>query len=193
VPLDAQQPAEARRPGFPPKASFVAMVCLLLVVGLGIAGALWRGAHLPPARSASFAGQPGPWPQSPWLNTRPGVKYVGDAACARCHVDIAETFRRHSMGRSLFPIASAPAVGVDRPTGTATFNAGRPVFTIERRDGREIHRETVRDGGQVLAQVEAEVAYAVRSGARSISYLIERDGRLFMSPITWYTQKQQWG
>jgi hypothetical protein len=97
------------------------------------------------------------------------------------------------MGRSLFPIASAPAVGVDRPTGTATFNAGRPVFTIERRDGREIHRETVRDGGQVLAQVEAEVAYAVRSGARSISYLIERDGRLFMSPITWYTQKQQWG
>jgi Flp pilus assembly protein TadD len=192
VPLDAQQPAEARRPGFPPKASFVAMVCLLLVVGLGIAGALWRGAHLPPARSASFASQPGPWPQSPWLNTRPGVKYVGDAACARCHVDIAETFRRHSMGRSLFPIASAPAVGVDRPTGTATFNAGRSVFTIERRDGREIHRETVRDGGQVLAQVEAEVAYAVGSGARSISYLIERDGRLFMSPITWYTQKQQW-
>ena len=49
----------------------------------------------------SFAGQAGSWPQSPWLNTRPGVEYVGDAVCARCHPDIAETFRRHPMGRSL--------------------------------------------------------------------------------------------
>jgi tetratricopeptide (TPR) repeat protein len=190
--LDAQQPAKARRPGFHPHVSIVAPACLLLVVGLGIAAALWRAGYFPPARPVSFAGRPGPWPQSPWLNTRPGVKYVGDAACARCHADIAETFRRHSMGRSLFPNASAPAVGVDRPAGTASFNVARSVFTIERRDGREIHRETVRDGGKVVAQVEAEVAYAVGSGARSISYFIERDGRLFMSPITWYTQKQNW-
>ncbi len=44
----------------------------------------------------------------------------------------------------------------------------------------------------MLVQVEGEVAYAVGSGARSITYLVERDGRLFESPITWYTQKQQW-
>jgi Cytochrome c554 and c-prime len=190
--LDAQQPAKARRSGFHPHVSIVAAACLLLVVGLGIAAALRRAGHFPPARPVSFAGRPGPWPQSPWLNTRLGVKYVGDAACARCHPDIAEKFGRHSMGRSLFPIASAPAVGIDRPNGTATFNAGPSVLTIERRGGREIHRETVRDGAKVLAEVEAEVAYAIGSGARSISYLIERDGRLFMSPITWYTQKQHW-
>ena len=133
-----------------------------------------------------------PWPQSPWLNARPDVKYVGDAVCARCHADIAATFRRHPMGRSLAPIAKAPAVGFERETGTATFKAGASEFTIERRGGREIHRETVRDGGHVLAQVEAEVAYAVGSGARSITYLVEHDGRLFESPITWYTQKQRW-
>ena len=69
------------------------------------------------------------------------------------------------MGRSLTPIASAPPVGFDRPDGTATFRAGPSEFTIERRDGREIHRETVRDGDRVLAQVEGEVAYAVGSGA----------------------------
>ena len=66
------------------------------------------------------------------------------------------------------------------------------MFTIERRGGREIHRETFLDGTKVLAQVEGEVAYAVGSGAHSISYLVEHDGRLFQSPITWYTQKQKW-
>jgi Flp pilus assembly protein TadD len=126
------------------------------------------------------------------LNARPGVSYVGDAVCARCHADIAETFRRHPMGRSLAPIATAPAAGFDRPTGTATFSAGASLFTIERRGGREIHRESVSDGGHVLAQVEGEAAYAVGSGARSITYLVEHDGRLFESPITWYTQKQRW-
>ena len=29
-------------------------------------------------------------------------------------------------------------------------------------------------------------------GRDSISYLVEHDGRLFQSPITWYTQKQKW-
>jgi Flp pilus assembly protein TadD len=126
------------------------------------------------------------------LNARPGVKYVGDAACARCHPDIAQTFGRHPMGQSLAPIASAPAAGIAGPTGTKSFGVGPSVFTIERRGGREIHRESFLDGGKVLAQVEGEIAYSIGSGARAITYLIERDGRLFESPITWYTQKQQW-
>jgi predicted CXXCH cytochrome family protein len=190
--LDAQQPVKARRPGFPPHVSIVALVCLLLVVGLVIAGSQWLAGDSSSARSASLARQAGSWPQSPWLNTRPGVKYLGDAECARCHADIAETYRRHPMGRSLAPIALAPAVGPDRRAATTTFEAGGSVFTIDRRGGREIHRETVRDGGRVLAQVEGEVTYSVGSGARSISYLVEHDGRLFLSPITWYTQKQRW-
>jgi tetratricopeptide (TPR) repeat protein len=112
--------------------------------------------------------------------------------CARCHAELVDAFGRTPMGRSLTPIALAPAVGLDRPTGTATFVAGPSMFTIERQGGREIHRETVRDGGRVLAQVEGEVAYAIGSGARSISYLVEHEGRLFESPITWYSQKQRW-
>ena len=95
------------------------------------------------------------WPQSPWLNTRPEVKYVGDAACARCHPEIAETFGRHPMGRSLAPIASVPAAGSAQPTGTTTFVVAPSMFTIERRGGREIHRETFLDGTKVLAKSRA--------------------------------------
>ena len=114
--------------------------------------------------------------------------------CAyRCHADIAETFSHHPMGRSLFPIASAPAVGFTQPNGTATFTAGRSEFSIERRDGREIHREIFRDGGQVLAQVEAEVAYAVGSGTRTASRTwSSTTAGCSESPITWYSQTQKW-
>ena len=48
------------------------------------------------------------------------------------------------------------------------------------------------EAGRAVAQVEAEVKYALGSGTRGISYLIEHDGRLFQSPISWYGQKRQW-
>ena len=48
-------------------------------------------------------------PLSPWENARPGVKYMGDAACTRCHADIAETFGPDPMGRSLGPLDQPPA------------------------------------------------------------------------------------
>jgi Flp pilus assembly protein TadD len=186
--LDAQQPDDAGRPRLHRHVSIFVLACVLLIVGFGIARALWPVGHSASPRSA----ESGSWPQSPWLNTRHGVSYVGDAACARCHADIAESFRHHPMGRSLAPISKAPAVGFDRPSGTTTFGAGPSRFTVERRPGREIHRETFHDGAKVLAQVEADVKYALGSGTRGFSYLVEHDGRLFQSPITWYTQKQQW-
>src|SRR5262249_11786182 len=116
----------------------------------------------------------------------------GAAACSRCHGDIAETFRRHPMGRSLAPIAAGRRGG-DRSDGSITFQSGSSHFTIERRGGREVHRETRRDEqGRILARVEAEVAYALGWGPRGVSSLFERDGRLFQSPISWYSQKNRW-
>ena len=38
------------------------------------------------------------------INARADVKYVGDAACVECHREISESYRTHSMGRSLYPI-----------------------------------------------------------------------------------------
>src|SRR5262249_34724099 len=41
---------------------------------------------------------------SPYLNTRSGVAYVGDAICAKCHRPQAESYAHHSMGRALIPV-----------------------------------------------------------------------------------------
>ena len=97
------------------------------------------------------------------------------------------------MGRSLAPIAEAPTVGETRSDGTITFNIGSSQFTIERHGGREVHREAqLDDNGRVLAQVAGEVKYALGSGSRGVAYLVEHDGRLFQSPISWYTLKSLW-
>ena len=81
---------------------------------------------------------------SPYKNTRPGVKYVGDAACSRCHAEIAETFRQHPMGRSLSPITAAPIKG-DEAGDRLLFEAQGLQYSIENRDGHVIHKETRRD------------------------------------------------
>jgi hypothetical protein len=129
---------------------------------------------------------------SPYKNTRPGVRYVGDAACVRCHAEIAETFRQHPMGRSLAPVTAAH-MSADGPSDRVLFEVYGLRYSVENRDGRLIHKEARRDAaGRIVAQNEAQVQYAVGSGRRGVGYLIERDGFLFQSPISWYTQARQW-
>src|ERR1700720_2764393 len=60
--------------------------------GGGGAGAAGRGAPRPPDPREVFP--------TPFRNVKPGVAYVGDAACAGCHRDIAKRYHAHPMGRS---------------------------------------------------------------------------------------------
>jgi hypothetical protein len=162
----------------------------ILLLGLGLGWTFWTAGPSAGDGASTRDRHADTWPSSPWKNARPDVQYVGDDACVRCHADIAETFRRHPMGRSLAPIDSAPSVGGGQSDGTTTVEAGSSRLTVERRGGREVHREARTDEkGRVLAQVEAVVKYALGSGTRGVTYLVERDGRLFESPISWYSQK----
>jgi Tfp pilus assembly protein PilF len=130
---------------------------------------------------------------SPYLNARPGVGYVGDAACARCHGEIAAAYREHPMGRSLAQVggdATGPPLGA---AAGLPFEAKGVQYTVERRDGRTVHKASRhRSDGSAFAEVEAEVRYALGSGTRGIAYLIERDGFLFQSPIAWFGQRVRW-
>ena len=77
--------------------------------------------------------------------------------------------------------------------------AGLPIehkgvqYTIEHRDGRVFHKAARRGAdGNLFAEIEAEVRFALGSGTRGISFLIERDGFLFQSPIAWFAQQRRW-
>ena len=130
--------------------------------------------------------------ESPFRNVGPGVGYVGDAACARCHADVVESYRAHPMGRSVSKTAGPTgAESIDAPTGAAFDSTGYH-YTVERRGDRLVHREQRLDGGEVVASVEVAVAYALGSGERGYSFLVERDGFVAQSPVAWYAQHRRY-
>jgi hypothetical protein len=115
---------------------------------------------------------------------------MGDTVCAECHQGQSESFRRHPMGRSSAAIrAGFENVGVPEP-----FTVSGLKYEVASARDRVLHRESALDAhGKLLFSQEADVKYAVGSGGQGKSYLIDRDGFLFQSPITWYTQTGMWG
>jgi Tfp pilus assembly protein PilF len=125
--------------------------------------------------------------------TRSGINWVGDTACARCHAGIAESYRQHPMGRSLAPVVAATGTGASDGSGRVLFEAQGLEYSIEQRDGRVLHQETRRDAsGRIVARHEEEVQFAIGSGRQGVAYLFERDGFLFLSPMTWYPRRRRW-
>jgi Flp pilus assembly protein TadD len=186
-------PLSSSRHAFRFRAALLATSLLLV----GMAWAAWpslRALVGPGSRTTSRSpGSGDVYADTPYKNARPGVAYIGDAACARCHREIAEAYRSHPMGRSLAPVGGAedgPPIG---KAAGLPFQAQGVEYTIERRGGRTVHKATHRDAdGRALSEVEAEVRYALGSGTRGFSYLIERDGFLFQSPIAWFAQQRRW-
>jgi hypothetical protein len=128
----------------------------------------------------------------PFRNIHPSVAYVPDRRCGSCHAAIAASFAEHPMGRSLLAVADAPAL----PTGPAQHNpfvALGEAYRVEAGATRVRHVRT-RPGptGEPAAELAWDVAYVIGSGTRGYSYLCERDGYLFETPISWYSQKHAW-
>jgi Tfp pilus assembly protein PilF len=167
-----------------------ALIAALAVIGSAAAVVSWQIAPFSASRRVVRALDV----SSPFANTRPEVRYVGDESCARCHAEIAATYRRHPMGRSLATVAAAGMPALDEAADDRPlFEADGLEYSIERRDGRVFHRETRRDGsGRVVAQNEAEVQYMLGSGNQGASFLIDRDGFVFQSPISWYARQRRW-
>ena len=78
---------------------------------------------------------------SPFLNVKPGVGYVGDAACAGCHAAIAESYSRHPMGRSM-----AHARGEEEiKAGERSFSAQGFDYSVDDQGDTLIIKEARRD------------------------------------------------
>ena len=189
---DPIHPASPRR--VPLRRAAVAVVALLAI---GIAWARWTSPRRNGSSSAKIShrstGARDIYADTPFKNARPGVAYVGDAACIRCHREIALVYRSHPMGRSLAPVGGT---GEGLPTTAASglpFEYRGLHYTVERREGRVFQKATRRDAaGNVLAETAAEVRFALGSGRRGTAFLIERDGFLFQAPIAWFGQKGRW-
>jgi hypothetical protein len=177
---------------------FFVVAGLLLLAGLGGTGA-WlarRGASVGSALPPTAPPEP-PDPRrayaGPYRNIDPDVRYVGDARCTGCHEDIAESYARHPMGRSMTPAADL----LDRQRYAADtnnpFTALSRRFQVVRQGERVWHRQAVLDdSGKPVVELDQEVRWVIGSGAKGYSYLTERDGYLLQTPISWYSQQPRW-
>jgi predicted CXXCH cytochrome family protein len=129
----------------------------------------------------------------PYQNIHPDVGYVGDAVCAKCHRDKAESYRQHPMGRSLAPVAqTANQLPYDKKHHNP-FPALESVFRVERDSGRIWHVEERFDAaGKTIFLRDHEAQFVIGSGTRGASYLTVRAGFVLQTPISWYAQKRIW-
>jgi hypothetical protein len=73
------------------------------------------------------------------------------------------------------------------------FEAAGYQFEVERRAERVFHKERRRDAqGRLLTELDVEVQFVIGSGKHGRSYLVNRAGYLYQSPISWFTQKSVW-
>ncbi len=119
-------------------------------------------------------------------------KFVGSLVCRECHSQIFDTYAGHPMARAVFPIGEADVVE-DYQKNTSFSSGPRVRYQVEQVGNRVVHHEVGLDldDKPVFDQAE-EVHYAIGSGRRGRSYVIDRDGLLFMSPISWYSEKGCW-
>jgi hypothetical protein len=166
----------------------VAFLSILLVgIVLLARSGLWRTSPIPEK------GDPFPLTaisSSPHLNTRPEVGYVGSEVCRSCHEDRHRSFRHTGMGRSM------AAVDLEREPPDASFDhpPSRRRYQVRRKDRQLWHRELLlTDDRSEVVLAEYPLAYVVGSGRHSLTYVVEVEGFLVESPVTWDRSRKAWG
>ena len=117
--------------------------------------------------------------------------YVGSAACSSCHAEEANAWHGHPMYKSLSPAIDADPVEDYEHASFST--ADSLTYYVERTPTEILHHEKRVDAkGDVIYDQGVPIAFTVGSGARGRSYLVNVDGRMYVSPISWYSGPGKW-
>ena len=110
-----------------------------------------------------------------------------DAACARCHQAIYDSYQKTPMAQ-----ASGAATDGLLP-GEFTHATSGVRYRLFLRDGQawlSYDRPHAPPGRDLNG--EQELAYFIGSGQRGRTYLFQKDGYWFESPVNWYSKQQVW-
>jgi tetratricopeptide (TPR) repeat protein len=127
-----------------------------------------------------------------YLNTQPGVEYVGDQVCGSCHAVEYKSFKQTAMGRSASIPSQDDLQSLVKPVTFSSSTLNR-IYSVYSRNGKMYHEESQRDvKGQLVFSETHEIAYIVGAGEVGKSYLVGKGDALFVSPISFYTRINGW-
>jgi Cytochrome c554 and c-prime len=124
--------------------------------------------------------------------------FVGSQACRECHAGICSSYDLHPMGNSM----SSAVAGTTFADGESLASIAIPgtagataqlTYQIEKSGPNVVHHECVlTPDGDVIYDHAVPVHFSIGSGKRGRSFVVNRDGMLFMSPLSWYSQESRW-
>src|SRR5262249_52384577 len=110
-------------------------------------------------------------------------------ACAECHRGKYASYSLTAHSRALTEVDPE----AEPPDGSFDDGPSGRSYRVYRRDGQLRHEEVLRTAeGKEIARVALPVRYLTGSGHFSRTYLVEVDGFLHESPITWYASRKRW-
>jgi predicted CXXCH cytochrome family protein len=128
--------------------------------------------------------------ESRFLNTGPEAHFVGVDVCAGCHASKHRSYLLTAHSQALADLDPA----TEPPDGSFQHQPSGGFYRVYRKDGQLRHEEVFRTAeGKEIARLDLPLRYRIGSGHFARTYLIEVDGFLHESPITWYAAKKQWG
>jgi tetratricopeptide (TPR) repeat protein len=165
-----------------------------VVLGTGVAAlvvwAVWWYTTPSPEPDAEPTLPTPPLSATPFLNAKPEVQYVGTAACAACHRGSHQSYLLTAHSHAFADVDP----GAEPPDASFEHKLSGRSYRVYRKDGQLRHEEIQRsEEGKEVFRMDLPIRYRVGSGHFSRTYLVEIDGFLHESPLTWYVSKGQWG
>ena len=167
-------------------------LALIALVGIGVTLLVQKFGSPDTATHQSAFANSVPIPSfsiSKYLNAGPNAQFVGSATCAECHPNNHKSYHLTAHSTAFGDVNPQ----VEPPDGTYEHAASGRSFRVYRHDGQLRHEELARTAeGKEVARIDLPVRYVFGSGHFARGYLVDVDGFLLESPITWYTKKKKW-
>ena len=126
-------------------------------------------------------------PVSATMATSPVSTENVDAVCAKCHQKIYDSYQRTPMAQA----SGAAADGL--LPGEFTHAASGVHYRLFLRDGRAwLSYDRPNAPPERTLKGEQELEYFVGSGQRGRTYLFQKHGYWFESPVNWYSKQRVW-
>ncbi len=118
--------------------------------------------------------------------------FVGSDACAECHKELMDSYRKHPMYWGSTRLVSEDG---NQPASTVSPSHGKKrVLSSETFGSAIVHHELMYDAeGNEIYDDAVKQKYVIGSGRRAKAYVHEQQGVLCLSPLNWFSKENRWG